>query len=61
VNSSGMLASEKLKTNPPHGWIATDASPSMMLAQTATDAFVHLLLSLMMFALATALHVYRNK
>ena len=60
VNSSGVLVSEKLRTSPPHGWNSPDGGQTMMLAQTATDAPLHLLLAMLLFALATALFVYRS-
>jgi Ca-activated chloride channel family protein len=61
VNGSGVLASEKLKTRLPHGWTAAYTGPSMMLAQTATHAPEHLLLALILFALASTLHVFRRR
>jgi Ca-activated chloride channel family protein len=61
ANNSGALTSQKLINNLPHGWVATDTGPAMMLAQTATDAPLHLLLALTLFVLATALHVFHRR
>ena len=60
VNSSGTLHTEKIKTNLPHGWKAGEqqpAGPQLLLAQlnlpqTATSAFLHVMIASMLFALA---------
>ena len=60
VNNSGTLHTEKIKTNLPHGWKAGEqqpAGPQLLLAQlnlpqTATSAFLHVMIASMLFALA---------
>lgn len=69
VNSSGLLHSEKLKTNLPHGWkpgqSSQPASPQLLIAQlnlpqTATSAALHMMLALMLFALAMVFYLWRQ-
>ncbi len=69
VNSTGLLYSEKLKTNLPHGWKAghntQPAKQQMLLArlnlpQTATTAALHMMIASMLFALAMVCYLLRK-
>ncbi|UCB55567.1 MAG: marine proteobacterial sortase target protein [Thiotrichales bacterium] len=69
VNTSGMLHSEKLKTSLPHGWKAGQLhqpeSRQMLLAQlnlpqTATASGLHMMTSMMLFALAMVFYLWRK-
>ncbi len=69
VNSSGLLHSEKLKTNLPHGWKlgqpGQSTTPGLLMAQlnlpqTATSAALHLMIALMLFALAMVCYLWRQ-
>ena len=69
VNSSGLLHSEKLKTNLPHGWKNRQAKhpetqPLLVaqfnLPQTATTASMHMMTALMLFALAMVFFQWRK-
>ena len=69
VNSSGLLYSEKLKTNLPHGWKTghnkQPATQQMLMAQlnlpqTSTAASLHLIIASMLFALAMVCYLLRK-
>jgi len=69
VNSSGLLYSEKLKTNRPHGWKqGQDKQPAnqqllvaqLNLPQTATTASMHIMIASMLFALAMVFYLWRK-
>jgi len=69
VNSSGLLYSEKLKTNLPHGWKTGQnkqpAKPQVLFAQlnlpqTATTASLHMTIASMLFALAMVCYLLRK-
>jgi Ca-activated chloride channel family protein len=69
VNSSGLIYSEKLKTNLPHGWksgaINQPTRQQLLMAQlnlpqTATTASRHMLIALMLFALAMIFKLWRK-
>jgi Ca-activated chloride channel family protein len=57
VNLDGLLLRQRLKNNLPHGWKRAKDSNGIMLAQTATDARLKFLLSLILFI--TAIFIYR--
>ena len=62
VNSSGLLLTQKLKTNLPHGWDKTQHRPQTMIAslnlpQTATSAGMHFIIALMLSALAAIFYL----
>ena len=69
VNNSGLLVSEKLKTNLPHGWkLGKNNQPArqqvlmaqLNLPQTATAASMHMIIASMLFALAMVFHLWRK-
>lgn len=69
VNNSGLLYSEKLKTNLPHGWtlgqLKQPARQQMLMAQlnlpqTATSASWHMIIASMLFALAMVFYLWRK-
>jgi Ca-activated chloride channel family protein len=69
VNSTGLLYSEKLKTNLPHGWKAGQSKQPVIqqillarlnLPQTATTASLHMMIASMLFALAMVCHLLRK-
>ena len=69
VNSSGLLYSEKLKTNLPHGWkLGQNTQPArqqilmaqLNLPQTATSASLHMIIAFMLFALAMVFYLIRK-
>ena len=57
VNLEGMLLHQRMKNNLPHGWKQVESSNGIMLAQTATDSRLKLLLSLILFI--AAIFIYR--
>ena len=66
ANSSGQLLQQRLKTNLPHGWSKTQHGSQMMVAslslpQTATTAGLHLLLAIMLSALAAIFYLFRSR
>ncbi len=69
VNNSGLLFSEKMKTNLPHGWkLGKNNQPAkqqllmaqLNLPQTATTASMHMIIASMLFALAMVFHLWRK-
>ena len=69
VNSSGLLHSEKLKTNLPQGWmLGQNLQPARQqilmaqihLPQTATSASLHLIIAFMLFSLAMVFYLIRK-
>ena len=69
VNSSGLLHSEKLKTNLPQGWkLGQNMQPARQqilmaqihLPQTATSASLHLIIAFMLFSLAMVFYLIRK-
>jgi len=69
VNSSGLLYSEKLKTNLPHGWKpGQNTQPArqqilmaqLNLPQTATSASLHMIIAFMLFAIAMVFYLIRK-
>ena len=69
VNSSGLLHSERLKTNLPHGWERGrpgQPGPQQMLMahlslpQTATSAATHFMIALMLCSLAMVFYLWRR-
>ena len=69
VNSSGQIYTDRLKTNLPHGWkpgqTRQPASSQIRLAQlnlpqTATDAYLHLMIAAMLLALAMVVYLWRK-
>lgn len=47
-NDGGMLLQHRLKNNQPHGWGTTNTSSTIMLAKTATDSRLYLVLGLLL-------------
>jgi len=69
VNSTGLLYSEKLKTNLPHGWkLGQNKQPAIQqmlmaqlnLPQTATPASLHMIIASMLFSLAMVFYQLRK-
>ncbi|MGB5679273.1 MAG: marine proteobacterial sortase target protein [Gammaproteobacteria bacterium] len=69
VNSTGLITREKLKTNLPHGWKhGQDQQPAsqqirlaqLRLPQTATSAWLHMMIASMLFALAMVFYQWRK-
>ena len=69
VNNTGLLYSEKLKTNLPHGWkpgqnkqpaIQQMLMARLNLPQTATTASLHMIIASMLFALAMVCYLLRK-
>lgn len=65
VNQGGMIYSEKLKNNRPHGWTAQKKDNLMVsqinLPQTATAAPVHLLLMMVFLTIGLLINVIRRR
>ncbi len=47
-NNQGMLYKERLKNNLPHGWKSPNQSTGIMLAQTASNSRLNLLLAMLL-------------
>ncbi|MBL4712603.1 MAG: marine proteobacterial sortase target protein [Gammaproteobacteria bacterium] len=60
TNTEGLLYQEQIKNNLPHGWKINTSSRSLLLAQTATDSTLNLLIAITFFIMAAILFSLRK-